>query len=168
MPWLCPACVHVLEPGFHDCPKCGVAAAWLDLLRGFDFAIRRYALWKCEGILTPEEYQGLLAHCRGRREALVRSASFREPVPVETGLPDPWRCWSCQEPRLPRTSTCPRCGLQLETEQVRILRFHAYLCHEVRVHWQAGRLSSAQWEAVMSDTPARQVELLRRMGRDTP
>ena len=57
--------------------------------------------------------------------------------------------------------------MQLETEPVRILRFHAYLCHEVRLHWEAGRLSFVQWEAVMSDTPARQIELLRRLGRDT-
>jgi hypothetical protein len=141
---------------------------WLDFLRAFDFAIRRYQLWKCQGILTPEEYCGLLAHCRGRREALVRSASLREPVPVDTGLPDPRKCWSCKQPRLPRTATCPHCHVELETEQVRILRFHAYLCNEVRVHWEAGRLSSAQLEAVMSDTPARQIELLQRLGRGTP
>jgi hypothetical protein len=167
IPWLCPVCVNVLEPGFHDCPKCGLSAAWLDLLRASDFALRRYQLWKCQGILTPEEYCGLLAHCRRRREALVRSASNREPVPVDTGLPDPCQCWSCKKPDLPRNAICPDCGAELETEQVRILRFHAYLCKEVRLHWEAGRLSSAQWQAAMSDTPARQIELLQRLGRGT-
>jgi len=165
--WLCPVCVAVLEPGFCACPKCGTAAEWLDLLRAFDFAIRRYELWKCQGILTTEEYRGLLAHCRRRREALVRSARLGEPAPKGTGLPDPLECWSCRQPSLSPTATCASCGAPLQTEQVRILRFHAYLCNEVRLHCEAGRLSFAQWQAIMSDTPERQIELLQRLGRGT-
>ncbi len=165
--WLCPVCVAVLEPGFYDCPKCGASADWLDLLRAFDFAIRRYELWMCQGILTTEEYRGLLAYCRKRREALVRAASQDKPVPHGTGLPDPRECWSCRQHSQNPTATCPNCGAQQDTEQVRILRFHAYLCNEVRLHCEAGRLSFAQWEAIMSDTPERQIELLHRLGRDT-
>ncbi len=165
--WICPICVQDLEPVYRDCPKCGAAAEWLDLLRAFDFAIRRYQLWKCQGILTPDEYQDLLAHCRSKREAWVHAASLRRAAPERTGLPDPRRCWSCKQPTPPLTGACPSCGSPLDTEQVRILRFHAYLCNEVRLHYEAGRLSSTQWEAAMSDTPARQIELLQRLGRNS-
>ena len=115
--------------------------------------------------MTTEEFRGLLAHCRGRREALVRAASLGKPVPKDTGLPDPLECWSCRQPSRRTTATCANCGAPLETEEVRILRFHAFLCNEVRLHCEAGRLPLAQWEAVMNDTPARQIELLQRLGR---
>lgn len=161
--WLCPVCVDVLDPGFRDCPSCGTSADWLDLLRAFDFTIRRYELWKLEGILTPEEYRALLAYCRPGREALVRSASRSEPVPADTGLPDPRQCWSCQQPVKPLAPVCTNCNSELQSNPVRILRYQAYLCREVRRHAEAGRLSLAQWEASMTDTPARQIELLERL-----
>jgi hypothetical protein len=96
---------------------------------------------------------------------MVRAAKQGNPVPHDTGLPDPLECWHCRHPSLSTTATCASCGAPLDTEQVRILRFHAFLCNEVRLHCEAGRLSFAQWQAIMSDTPERQIELLQRLGR---
>lgn len=162
--WPCPVCTELMPLGYCACPHCDATADWIDLLRSVDFSLRRFELWKLEGYLSLDEFRKIVAATRQYRSAVVASMHSGQPVPADAGLMSHHDCWKCGKAGLPTaTKTCPECGSPQHTPEVRLLRYQTFVCHEVRRHQQAGRLSKEQWGTFLTDTPERQLELLKRI-----
>lgn len=161
-PWPCPVCAEILPAGSRDCPLCSAPSEWIDLLRAHDFAIRRFELWKLEGVLSKEEYRTILDECRKRRETMVRAAQAGQPLP-ECGLPRQGECWYCRQATAHTTQHCRSCGAPLQSAEVNLLRYRSFLCHEIKRHEKEGRVRLAESEAFLTETPDQQIDLLARL-----
>lgn len=162
-PWPCPICAELIIVGYNDCPFCQSPAGWIDLIGALDFSIRRFELWKLQGAITVDQYRAILADARQRRQQMIQAVQSGQPVPADSGLPPPDRCWRCKTPAPPSALRCRTCGTQLNTPEVRLLRYQSYLCHEIQRYSDGGQLSREQWQEFITETPERQVELLARL-----
>lgn len=162
-PWPCPVCAEILPVGSRDCPFCSARSEWIDLLRAHDFAIRRFELWKLEGVLSKDEYRVILEDCRKRREAMVRSAQADQELPSDCGLPSPVECWYCRKPNAHVGQHCHACGAPLQSAEVNLLRYRTFLCHEIKRHEKEGRVRLADAESFLTETPDQQIDLLARL-----
>lgn len=132
------------------------------MLRAHDFAIRRFELWKLEGVLKKDEYRAILDDCRKRRELMVRSAQAEQALP-ESGLPRQGQCWYCLQPNPHVGQHCKSCGAPLQTAEVNLLRYRTFLCHEIKRHEKEGRVKLAEADAFLTETPDQQIDLLERL-----
>lgn len=162
-PWPCPICTELIEPGYYDCPHCHTAADWIDLIGAIDFSIRRFELWKLEGAINKEQFRRMVESCRQKRKAMIDAVHSSKPYPDDTGLPRGSSCWRCKTPSTFAALKCNKCGSQLNTPEVRLLRYQAYVCAEIQRFADFGYLSNAQWQAFLNETPERQIELLGRL-----
>lgn len=162
-PWPCPVCVELIAVGYADCPFCQAPAAWIDLVGALDFTVRRFELWKLQGAITADQYKSLLLDLRRRRQAMIEAVQTGQPSPADAGLPPPNKCWRCKAPAAPAARRCLRCGAALGSSEVRLLRYQAFLCHEIEHYADHGLLSREQWQEFITETPERQVELLGRL-----
>lgn len=148
-PWPCPVCTELLPIGYHDCAACSTSAEWIDLLRAFDFSLRRYELWKLEGALDRDRYRQLISACSRQRDALVDDAQKGRKVPDDMGLPSFLSCWTCQQPVSRTARFCQACGAALLTAEVRLVRYQAFLRNEVKRQEEAGLIAPAQAQTFM-------------------
>jgi hypothetical protein len=149
--WPCPACAALIPTEYQDCPHCGVSADWVDLLRALDFTVRRFLLWKLEGVLGPARYRGVVESCGRQLDRLIGMAVSGQPVPEDSGLPPRCCCWSCGLICHPSAHYCPDCA--------------APLSDEVRRQQRAGRLTDAEARRLVAEVPGQLTELRGRLDR---
>jgi hypothetical protein len=163
--WPCPACAALIPTEYQDCPHCGVSADWVDLLRALDFTVRRFLLWKLEGVLGPARYRGVVESCGRQLDRLIGMAVSGQPVPEDSGLPPRCCCWSCGLICHPSAHYCPDCAAPLTSPDARLLRYQQYLSDEVRRQQRAGRLTDAEARRLVAEVPGQLTELRGRLDR---
>jgi hypothetical protein len=149
----------------EGCPHCRMSADWLDLLRALDFAVRRFLLWKVDGVLSAVRYRAIVLACGRHLDQLVRLAQSGQPVPADTGLPPLGSCWSCELICHPSAHYCPDCGAPLHSAEVRLLRYEQFLACEIQRQYDAGRLSDAEARRLLENVPESLSELRGRLDR---
>jgi hypothetical protein len=162
-PWPCPSCAELIPVGLHDCPYCRMSAGWIDQLLALDFTIRRFHLCNLVGALSKEQYRGLVACCRQRREDMIRAAQAGRPAPLDSGLPLRAECWSCGRPCQPSARYCAGCNVPVDTPEVRLFRYQTFLGQEIKGHEKAGRISAAQANQLRGEITQSLTELRDRL-----
>jgi hypothetical protein len=163
--WPCPACAGLIPAEYQNCPHCRMSADWVDLLRALDFTVRRFHLWKLEGVLGAAQYRAVVQSCGQYHDRLLLLAYSGQEPPDDAGLPPRCRCWSCELTCHPSAHYCPDCAAPLHTADVRLLRYQQFLDGEVRRQQQAGRLSDAEARRLLADVPEQLTELRGRLDR---
>lgn len=151
-PWPCPICAELVTIVMEDCPHCRAEAGWIDLLRALDFSIRQFHYWSLTGTVTKDEYRAIVDACRQRREDMSRQAQMGAPSAPEPTLPPQTHCWSCQTSCRPNMSFCGSCGAPLVVPEVRLLRYHTYLCGEITAHRKQSRLDPKKSQQLLEET----------------
>jgi hypothetical protein len=131
-----------------------------------DFTIRHFHYCSLTGDITKPQYRQIVDACRRRHEELVQAAQKGQPVPVATGLPSRLECWSCAHPCLASSRYCASCGAPTDTPEVRQFRYRTFLCQEIRGHEQAGCLTPAQANQLLTLTAASLADLRQRVEAD--
>jgi hypothetical protein len=108
-----------------------------DLLRAFDYSLSFFKMWNKEGRLRDNQFQRITEYYDGERKRLDSGEPPAEPM----RLPPAKTCWSCRGEDTAKDGYCLDCGAPMQTAEVQRLHYLIFLCHEIKKHEQAGRLS---------------------------
>jgi hypothetical protein len=118
-----------------------------DLLHAIDFAAEFFNKRMQEGRLTPEQHQALASYYKENRSRVETGG----PPTDEMALRKRTACWSCRGAADPRNEFCSECGAPVQGEAVERLRHLVFVCHEIKKHEKAGRISLAVAHDLMAE-----------------
>jgi hypothetical protein len=128
-----------------------------------DFALRRFTAWHQEGGVGDRRYQDITDYYTAQREEIVRRVREGQLGPVDSTLPSPYHCWSCDARRDPPPDHCADCGAPWDTGTARSWRFWGFLEHEIDRHRAEGRLSLNQAHDLQAEVRERRRALCQKM-----
>jgi hypothetical protein len=111
--------------------------------------------WERERLVGPESLAATVQASAAYRQALAASARQGDRLPAGTTLMRRDRCWSCDAQLSGSADHCPDCGLPVEGDLVRQLRWWHYAWQTVKSHYEARRLSLAEAHACMNSAKGR-------------
>jgi hypothetical protein len=129
-----------------------------DLHQALEFARDHFRRACHECSLTADEAEQLE---RYHQEQLARLDAGQPPDDCNLRPADV--CWSCREPLTPDATACVGCGAAAHTADVARLRHLVFLCHEIKKHERAGRISLTAAHQALADANARIVALRRKL-----
>ncbi|HEV3448222.1 MAG TPA: hypothetical protein VG099_26515 [Gemmataceae bacterium] len=161
----CPFCNKALPPGYADCPHCQGPAESIEFMRALEFAQHRFEQWAQEGQLFVRQAQAIASHYKDQQAEMIRSAREGR-MPAAGALPSHHECWSCGVQAADPPPYCSDCGAPWDSPAVRSLRFMTFLCHEIKNHEEADRVTLAQAHNLLTLTRERMAALSKRLEKE--
>lgn len=151
----CAACGQILPAGRKDCPSCGVAEGWQELLRTVEFAQQRFEQWAKDRTIGGGPLEAITGEYNRQRESMNRMAREGRPVPADATVGSSEACWNCRTRVTAGQPHCAVCGMPLSGPEVQSVHEWRYVGNLIKRHCDAGRLPLAQAHACMNEAKAR-------------
>ena len=151
----CVVCGRSLPAAGQACASCHASADWQDLIGAVEFAQSRLEQWAQAGVIGQEPLAAITAAYNESRRQFNLAAQGGGALPSDAGLMPSNRCWSCGAMLSGSPSHCGDCGVPVEGELPRRLRYWTYTCGLIKSENAAGRLPLSQAHACINDAKGR-------------
>lgn len=159
----CPICQESLDDPFASCPSCQTKNDWINVFFAFNFIEEQMARWQERGLLSSETRSQITEYYENRKQVLTETAKSGQELPEHYQILNAGQCWSCEHYFLDKETTCPSCGVPMESAEARRIYYWLFLISDIEKLQKQKILSLSQAHQLQQEARERASALRKRL-----